>query len=127
VAETEDAFVAARLGPLSGEVRPPERAPKATGPLVERARELPQVRNYIWFAMGMVEARFNPKEGSDVVEFHDMRYGPTTDSISSLWPLRVTFDGAGNVVDVRRVSPIGPGAAGRWSLVQRMWHDLWDR
>jgi inner membrane protein len=127
VAETEDAFVVARLRPLSGEDRPPERASKATGPLVERARELPQVRNYIWFAMGLVEARFNPKEGPDIVEFHDMRYGPTTDSVESLWPLRVTFDDAGNVVDVRRVSPVGPGTSGRWSLIRRMWHDLWGR
>ena len=117
----------ARLGPLSGEVRPPERAAKATGPLVERARELPQVRNYIWFAMGLVEARFNPKEGPDIVEFHDMRYGPTMDSVESLWPLRVTFDNAGNVVDIRRVSPVGPGTSGRWALMSRMWHDLWGR
>jgi len=127
VAETEDTFVVARLRPLSGDDRPPERAPKATGPLVERARELPQVRNYIWFAMGMVEARFNLKEGPGVVEFHDMRYGPTTDSVSSLWPLRVTFDDTGRVVDIRRVSPVGPGTSGRWSLIRRMWHDLWGR
>lgn len=122
VIETDGAWTALRIRPLDEAHGPPpeETARRQSSPWIDRARTLPQVREYEWFAMGRVRASYRQEEGLHVVEFHDMRYGASLESIDSLWPLRVTFDEAGEVLRVERLSAFrGRG----WLAILR---DAWD-
>jgi len=56
------------------------------------------------------------------VEFNDMRYSPRLESIESLWPLRVTFDAAGNVLNVERLSPFR--GRSRWTILREAWENM---
>ena len=53
--------------------------------MVERARELAQIKKFDWFAAGMLRAEYREDGGRHVVVFYDMRYSMRTDSTESLW------------------------------------------
>ena len=76
-----------------------ERFVAAHGPLVEAARQTPEVRLLEWFAMG--EATPRVEKAGAVVEFDDLRYGFPGRPRDGLWGVRVWLDPAGR--------PLGPG------------------
>jgi len=125
VVETDARWVALRIRPLDEPHGPPpeETARRQSSPWIDRARTLPQVREYEWFAMGRVRTSYRREGGLHVVEFHDMRYGPRLESIDSLWPLRVTFDEAGEVLRVERFSAFRGG--GWLAILRDAWDNLW--
>ena len=124
VVETDDAWTAMRLRPAAETpVAPPrETARKQVSPWIDRARELPQVSDYEWFAMGRVRAAYREEEGLRIVEFSDMRYSPRLESIESLWPLQVTFDAAGNLLKVEHLSPFR--GRSRWMMLREAWQNM---
>jgi inner membrane protein len=127
VVETDSQWVVARVRPLAGHVGEWHEATKETGPWIERARELPAVRSYEWFAMGrvrasLVETAAEASSAGPVVEFDDMRYGELTDTVSSLWPIRVYFSPSGQVVEVTRQAAMPHGT---WRyLASKYWRDI---
>jgi inner membrane protein len=132
VIETDREFLTLRYRPLSGtdyqllfgqpDSSPIRGVPKQDDPWIERARRLPIVQSYEWFAMGRGRAETTPDGPDQVVEFHDMRYGQATDSLLSMWPLRVRFGPDGQVLEARRSSPYPNG--GFWGMVSRTWQDI---
>lgn len=124
VVETNEAWTAMRIRPLAEAHGPPPRetARKQPGPWIDRARRLPQVEDYEWFAMGLVRASAYDEGDLHVVEFDDMRYAMRPQDVRSLWPLRVTFDAGGNVLGVERLSTL----RGRtWqTLLREAWENL---
>jgi len=126
IVETDDAWLAARVHLFAnpGPIRA-SRVPKAPAdPWLDKARQLPQVRVFNWFAMGRVRAEVRCLDGRHIVEFHDVRYGLSPESLESLWPLRVTYDQAGQLVRVERVFYHGRGGFPR--LIKQMWQDIWN-
>jgi len=125
VVETDGRWITARIRPLARGAPPrQESAPRQTSVWIERARELPDVRGYAWFAMGVVRATEADRDGQHVVEFHDMRYGPRPESIDSMWPLQVTFDKQGRPLSAETHPPTA--ASNRWRILKETWSDLWE-
>lgn len=125
VVETDGRWITARLRPLSRGAPPrQESAARQNSSWIEKAREMPDVRSYAWFAMGVVRATEADRDGRHVVEFHDMRYGPRTESIDSLWPLRVAFDKQGRPLPAKTHPP--SAASNRWRILKETWSDLWE-
>jgi inner membrane protein len=92
---------------------------------VERARQLPDVRVFEWFAMGQTRASYRHTDGLHVVTFNDMRYGVRAESIESLWAAQVTFDEDGKVMEVGQVQHYREGGFGR--MAKRLWGDVFHR
>ena len=126
VLETDKEWIVARIRPLSrAAVRPRmETAPREAGPWIDRARELPRVRGFQWFAMGRVRATYLGRDGKHIVEFHDMRYGAATESVESLWSVIVTFDDAGRVLSIASRSPAARRDA--WRILRETWQNIWE-
>lgn len=125
VVETDGRWITARIRPLSRGAPPrQESAARQNSPRIEKAREVPDVRGYAWFAMGVVRATEADRDGQHVVEFHDMRYGPRPESIDSMWPLRVAFDKQGRPLSAETHPP--PAASNRWRILKETWSDLWE-
>jgi inner membrane protein len=124
VVEADDTWTAMRIRPLAKVHGPPptETARKQVGPWIDRARELPQVQEYEWFAMGRVRAAYREVGGLHLVEFGDMRYSPRLEGIESLWPLRVTFDASGEVVKVEHLSAFR--GRSRLAILREAWENL---
>lgn len=72
-----------------------ERFTAASGPLVDAARRVPEVRVLEWFAMGEATPRTREADGETLVEFDDLRYGFPGQPRDGLWGVRVRFDPAG--------------------------------
>ena len=126
VVETESGWQVARVRPLAAEAARTARVNSVredAGPWVERARALPEVRTFAWFAMRRVRAAYRKEGGEHVVELHDMRYGLRPESTESLWPLRVRFSDAGEVLEVKRLS--SRQRMDPWRAVAEAWGDLW--
>jgi inner membrane protein len=125
VVETDGRWITARIRPLARGAPPrQESAARQNSPWIEKAREMPDVRGYAWFAMGVVRATEADRDGQHVVEFHDMRYGPRPESIDSMWPLRVMFDKQGRPLSAETHPP--PAASNRWRILKETWSDLWE-
>jgi len=125
VVETDGRWITARVRPLArGAPSRQESAARQSSPWIEKAREMPDVRGYAWFAMGVVRATEADRDGQHVVEFHDMRYGPRPESIDSLWPLQVAFDKEGHVLSAESHPPHPAG--NRWRILKETWSDLWE-
>ena len=124
VVETDDAWTTTRIQPLAELHGPPpvETARKQSNPWIDRARRLPQVKDYEWFAMGRVRVAYREEGGLHIVEFNDMRYAARLEGIESLWPLRVTFDAAGGVLKVERLSAFR--GRSHWTIVHEAWENL---
>ncbi len=126
-ADDDDAWYTARHNILFS--RPLERSrfarrAKVHNEWISRARRLEEIKTYEWFAMGQMRAAYSRRDGLHVVEFHDMRYGATPGGPDSMWPLLVTFDKTGRVLNVSR--RLSHRRADRGELVRRIWHETWN-
>jgi inner membrane protein len=138
VMRTDDGWTVGRVHVLSGSQAQPAHVVEADNEWVRRARGLEEARVFDWFAMGRTRASYARQGGLQagvnrgleasndlhIVEFHDMRYGRRTDSVESLWGLRVTFDETGRLAEVHRFQAYR-GHSVRESLRQA-WHDVWN-
>jgi len=123
VVETDEVWRVVAIAPLSRPRRPyqAEVAAKESSVWIDRARQLERVRGYEWFAMGWVRAERQDAGDIHLVDFHDMRYGVSTESVDSLWPLRVTFDKSGNLAGIEDLLPrLRGGLAG---LLREAWQE----
>jgi hypothetical protein len=124
VIETKDRWIAVRIHHLS---RQPSDAwrrqsiAKSDSPWIEKARDLPAVRTYAWFAGNRLRAQHAVADGHHVVEFHDMRYCFPTEGLESFWPLTVIFSDTGEVLHVGRQH-----ATPHSSTLRAAWSDLWN-
>lgn len=126
-AEDKDAWYTARHNILFS--RPLERSrftrrAKVHNEWISRARRLEEIKTYEWFAMGQMRAAYSRRDGLHVVEFHDMRYGAMPGSPDSMWPMLVTFDKTGRVLNISR--RLSRRRADRSELLRRIWHDTWN-
>lgn len=89
---------------------------------VEQARQLPQVQTFCWFARQQVRVSCHNQDGREVVDFHDMRYGPLPESSDSLWAMRVILgpDGSNQVYQFH----YGRGQD-RLKMLRQAWNELW--
>jgi len=139
VLRTDDGWTVARIHVFShGGVKPTFVAEDDNNEWVRRARDLEEAKQFDWFAMGRMRAGYarrgglqaavnrgpEASNGLHIVEFHDMRYGRRTDSVESLWGLRVTFDENGRLAQVHRFQAYR-GHSVREALRQA-WHDVWN-
>ena len=83
-----------------------------------------EVKLFDWFTRSQLRADYSQQDGRHVVEFADMRYAPTADSLESLWSLRVTFDSPDQPPRVERVRHYHGGRFSR--MVRQSWHDIWN-
>jgi inner membrane protein len=127
VVETEDSWVIIRIHRFADSSNPPKAniVPKQGDNIwIRRARDLREYRIYDWFAMGQLRPEYTSVDGRHIVQFHDMRYAWGIDSERSLWPLQVTFDKSGQVVDLRRVME-RRGRSLR-EFASSIWREIWD-
>lgn len=89
---------------------------------IRRARQLPPVRTFEWFALGQTRATSRREDGRHVVEFMDMRYGLSPASPVSIWSLRAVFDPALQSWEVEMVHP--HRRAGLGTLARRSVRDI---
>jgi inner membrane protein len=110
-----------RVGWVSGLARRPiawERFVAASGPRVEAARQVAEVRVLEWFAMGEATPRL--EEAGAVVEFDDLRYGVPGRPRDGLWGVRVRLDETGRPVGAgRRFNRSLPATASE--MLGQMW------
>ncbi|MFP3937731.1 MAG: metal-dependent hydrolase [Phycisphaerae bacterium] len=127
VLETPEEWISVRVHHFSD--APPQkrrmsRAPKhISNEWIEKARGLRQYEIYEWFAMGRLRAEYRKLDGVHVVVFHDMRYSRDSAGVDSMWPLRVEFDSAGELLMAARQPPERSNERG---AVSNMWRDIWD-
>ena len=131
--EFEDRWLVARIRPLGGGRVRTKTADKVDNDFVRAARRTEQARTYAWFADGQLRAEYRRDGRGHVVLLHDMRYAPQPDSIESLWPVRVTFEGDGGVTGVERLrsrpsTRLGPGKrrGGLGGLITDVWGEMTD-
>jgi len=70
---------------------------------VRRARKLPAVQMFDWFTLRQTRPVYTQHDDLHTVEFHDMRYGTSAESLGSLWSRRVTFSRTGHVIAVEHI------------------------
>jgi len=127
VVETTNRWIAIRVHHFNAdgpETCPRQSVRKNDGPWIRKARKLPQVKTYDWFAGSRVRAEHTENDGLHTVAFHDMRYGGRQESVTSLWPLTVIFDGEGNLLHVGRGDR--PRARDFRRLLGEVWSDIWN-
>ncbi len=90
---------------------------------VRRARELPQVKVFDWFTMGQTRAVYSHRNGDQIVDFYDMRYGIRPESLESIWSVRATYDKLANMWTVEYVHA-HRGHALR-EMAGQVWRDIW--
>jgi hypothetical protein len=66
-------------------------------PYIEKARQLPEVREVLWFARFPV-TRFHKEGNESVVEFLDLRFPQIRRDRPASFTYRVRFDAGGNVI-----------------------------
>lgn len=91
---------------------------------VRRARELPEVETFDWFAGGQLRAVYERRDDLHVVEFQDMRYAVRPDSPEGLWGVRAMFDESGRLLGVHRVSHFWP-RGGIAQAAREVWREIW--
>ncbi len=122
---TRDTWLALRVNVLFGidvENAAKNETPVQHNEWIERARKLPDVKTFDWFAMGRTRAVYFRRERRHVVEFHDMRYGLRPESLEGFWLARVTFDESGNVLSVKRAWNIRRD--GIVEMLRQIWQDI---
>jgi hypothetical protein len=78
---------------------------------------------FYWFAMEQVRTDYERRDGQNIVEFQDMRYGMTPGSLEGLWSMRVTFD----QTDQPRIEQIRHFHGRRsWPMIRQAWGDIWN-
>ena len=90
----------------------------ASGPLVEAARQTPEVQLFEWFARGEIAPRV--EERGAVVEFDDLRYGVPGRPRDGLWGVRVRLDAAGRPLGRAERFARPPAAASE--VLGQLWH-----
>lgn len=127
VVQTPQQWIVARVRPLNGKEAITKwfSLPRQTdNPWVQRALALPRLESDYVAGLGMARETCQSENGQHVVEFHDMRYAPTPQSIETLWSLRIVFDDDGNVVQRDRVRNPLLGRT-NWGIARQGWSDLW--
>ena len=123
--ETDRRWFTARIRPLGSQdpaaIRQ-ESVRKSGHRLILRARKLPKVQTYEWFAMGRIRRKVRWEKGNMVVEFHDMRYGKKPESVESMWPLQVTYSRAGKPKDVQRTGHFRKRPRGK--MLKEIWEEI---
>ncbi len=127
VVETDDNWIITRLHRFA-DTNPPPRInivkKEKENTWIRKALELPESRSYEWFAMGRLRSEYRNIDGMHVVELHDMRYGWGIDSEKSLWPMRITFDPSGNLIEARRTRH--GNRRGLKSFAGSIWKEIWN-
>ena len=93
---------------------------QAEGAPVAAARATAEGRLFEWFAMGEAASRVERREGRQVVELDDLRYGFPGTPRDGFWGVRVTLDEQGR--------PLGPGERFERPLpapVSKILYTLW--
>ena len=91
----------------------------------DRAKQVPQVQTFTWFAMNQIRYEYHREPHTHRVDVHDMRYGRSPASTDSLWPVRVLFDAdTGEVLSVERRQEFHRGSFGE--TVKQLWKSLWS-
>jgi len=122
---TDDQWFVARIRPLNSEpVGQDDRqsAQIIEHPLIAKAEQLPQIETFTWFANRQIRAVYSLDSIGHVVTFHDMRYGDSVSSPTSMWPTEVRFDLKGNVTGVRRIAHYR--GRGRLETLRRIWREI---
>jgi len=70
-----------------------------------KARELPEIKTFYWFALGQVRAMYSEENGNHLVDFYDMRYGVRPESLDVMWFARAAFDRDGKPIGVESMRP----------------------
>lgn len=127
IRRSSDRWTAARINVLFKTA--PERIAWSEAIIVEndwvrRARELPAIKRFDWFAMGQIRAAYKRQAGMHFVEFHDMRYGLRPESVKSLWSLRVVFADSGRLVTIERI--LHHRNRGLRETIGESWRDIWN-
>ncbi|MFA5865577.1 MAG: metal-dependent hydrolase [Phycisphaerae bacterium] len=91
---------------------------------IRRARELPEVKLFNWFAMGQLRVTYLYHNSRQIVEFHDMRYGIDPQSLDSLWSVRATFDESTRTSAVEYIQH--HHGANLRQILRRTWRDMWN-
>ena len=126
VIETGEAWTVARIHHFGGNdagIRIAS-AKKVENSWVERARQLADFQTFDWFTMGHSRALYSRAGNHHVVEFQDVRYGRTTESLASFWIYRVIFDDGGNLIESEFTH--SPRQAGDTRSIRRIWDDMWN-
>ncbi len=100
---TDTDWTAGRVNVLFGPVHDKSRwnnAPIETSPWIEKADKLPHTQAFNNFAMNQLRATYDKRSGFRIVDYHDMRYGSSPESLTSLWSLQVTFHASGEIIDI---------------------------
>lgn len=125
VVETPDRWAAARVHLFARDesaIRA-QSGPKVENMWVEKARAVPDYHTFNWFTMGHTRATYDHLNGYQIVDFMDMRYGQTNDSLSGMWVYRVTFDGhTGQLRDEGFAHSYGQSTK---RTLRSIWLDLW--
>ncbi len=125
VRRTPDEWMAVRVMPVADpkiERLSYRTAPEDDNEWVRRARALPEIEKFNWFAADTLRAEYEFADGRHVVTFYDMRYALRPDSVGSLWGARVEFAANGEVLGVRRVRSYGSG--GLREFARRVWRNF---
>jgi inner membrane protein len=127
-AKTEENWSAAKvnvlLPPLAGDFAW-QHSETPDNAWIQRARELQDVKIFEWFAMGQLRPTYEKRNGLHIIQFHDMRYGIRSQSLISLWSVRVTFDQRGKLLEIERVRHYPSNGIG--SILRQTWTNLFTR
>jgi len=86
---------------------------------VRKARQLPEIKTFDWFALGQLRAAYIEDSGKHMVDFYDMRYAMRPEGLTSIWSIRAVFDESGKLVEVGLAQQYGRGS--RWQTLGEMW------
>lgn len=123
--ETPDDWLVMRIRPLrdneTGYIRS-DSARKYNHALIARAEKLPQIKILKQMSLGQLRSEYKHEQGQHHVIFHDMRYSQRCDSIESIWPVRVTFDNTGKVIEIKKTNPLDKNSP--WESLKGIWKEM---
>jgi inner membrane protein len=126
--EEEDAWDVARRNFLFGQhlqAADFHRLAQANNECVTKARELPEVKTFTWFAGGQVCATYRQEDGRHVVEFQDMRYSLRPEDTTGMWSVQVVFPADPAKPPTVSMDHFARGIQNPWEFAKQMWNDLW--
>ena len=85
--------------------------------------DLPEIKLFEWFALDQIRPVYLKENGFRVVQFFDMRYGLTPDSLESFWSARVLFDSVGGPPHVAWLQHQHHLTFNR--MIAQSWREIW--